>query len=161
MKALPRVELLTDETGGLIMSAHTSEGTVLQRKQRVRNASADHASAAMPGTAIAPGHRCEARMDYRGLCSYEVLKTIKKESVVIEQGEAIALNRSTEGMLLFMRQAPRAKQLIEVHIPRYGWGKTMNVFDVRWIKPVQVESFGNLYLVGCRRVFGPCHYLSR
>ena len=100
-------------------------------------------------------------MDYRGLCSYEVLKTIKKESVVIEQGEAIALNRSTEGMLLFMRQAPRTKQLIEVHIPRYGWGKTMNVFDVRWIKPVQVESFGNLYLVGCRRIFGPCHYLSR
>jgi hypothetical protein len=75
-----------------------------------------------------------------------VLEAIEKKSAVIERGKAIALNRSTEGMLLFMGRAPHAKPLIEVH--------------VRWIRPVQVESFGDLYLVGCRRMFGPCHYLS-
>ena len=94
------------------------------------------------------------------MCSYEALEVIDEESVVIEQGEAFALNRSTEGMLLFMGRAPHAKQLIEVNNPRSGWGRTANVFETRWIKPVHVESHGNLYLVGCRRIFGPCHYLS-
>ncbi|HSL04351.1 MAG TPA: hypothetical protein VK901_12555 [Nitrospiraceae bacterium] len=142
------------------MATHTSEATVVQKKHNARNTAAAHASAVMPGTAIDPDRRCEARMDYRHLCSYEVIEAIKEESVVIEQGKAIALNRSTEGMLLFMRQAPHVTQLIEVRTPRSRWGRTMNVFDVRWITPVQVESFGNLYLVGCRRIFGPCHYRS-
>ena len=99
-------------------------------------------------------------MEYWGMCSYEVFEAIDEESVVIEQGEAFALNRSAEGMLLFMGQVAHAKQLIEVHTPRSGWGRTANVFEVRWTRPIQVESLGNLYLVGCRRMFGPCHYLS-
>jgi hypothetical protein len=99
-------------------------------------------------------------MQYRSECSYEVLDAIDEESVVIEQGEAFALNRSAKGMLLFMGQAPHAKQLIEVNTPRFGWGWTANVFEVRWTRPVQMESLGNLYLIGCRRIFGPCHYLS-
>jgi len=114
----------------------------------------------MPATTIPPGRRCEARMEYRGMCSYEVFEAIDEESAVIDQGEAFAINRSTEGILLFMGQAPHAKQLIEVHTPRSGWGRTANVFEVRWTRPIQVESLGNLYLVGCRRIFGPCHYLS-
>ena len=148
------------------MARHGSESTLPQssvfpqQKQMVENTGADQASTARPGTVVEQGRRGDARMDYRRLCSYEVLEAIEEESVVIEQGEAIALNLSAEGILLFMRQAPHSKQLIEVHISRSGWGKTMIVFDVRWIKPVQTESFGNLYLVGCRRMFGPCHYLS-
>ena len=59
-----------------------------------------------------------------------------------------------------MALAPHAKQLIEVHTPRFGWGRTVNVFEVRWARPVQAESLGNLYLIGCRRILGPCHYLS-
>jgi hypothetical protein len=94
------------------MATHTSEATVPQQKHNAGNTDADHASAAMPGTAIDPDRRCEARMDYRHLCSYEVIEAIEEESVVIKQGKATALNRSTEGMLLFMRQAPHVKQLI-------------------------------------------------
>lgn len=148
------------------MAKHSSESTLPQssvfpqQKQKVENADADYASAAVLGAAIDQRRRCEARTDYRRLCSYEVLEAIEEESVVIEQGETVVLNRSAEGILLFMRQAPHSKQLIEVHTSRSGWGKTINVFDDRWIRPVQVESFGNLYLVGCRRIFGPCHYLS-
>lgn len=63
-------------------------------------------------------------------------------------------------MLLLIAMAPYTKQLIEVHTSRFAWGKTVNVFETRWAKPLQVESVGNLYLVGCRRIFGPCHYLS-
>lgn len=142
------------------MAKYTSESTVAHQKQNMESPDAAHASTAGLGAAIDQRRRCEARTDYRHLCSYEVLEAIEEESVVIEQGETVALNRSAEGILLFMRQAPHSKQLIEVHTSRSGWGKTIHVFDVRWIRPVLVESFGSLYLVGCRRIFGPCHYLS-
>jgi hypothetical protein len=89
-----------------------------------------------------------------------MLEIIDEKSAVIEEGKAFALNRSTEGMLLFMGRPPHAKQIIKVHTILSGWGRTANVFEVRWTRPVQVESLGNLYLVGCRLIFGPCHYLS-
>lgn len=148
------------------MATHTLEAmlshytAVTLQEQHVRKREVDQASGVMPATTITPGRRCEARMEYRCMCSYEVLEAIDEESVVIEQGEALALNRSTEGVLLFMGRAPHAKQLIEVRTFRSGWGRTVNVFETRWAKLVQVESLGNLYLVGCRRIFGPCHYLS-
>ena len=148
------------------MAKHTHEEMLSHsaaarlQEQSGGNKDVDQAPAVMPATTIPLGRRCEARMKYRGMCSYEVFEAIDEESAVIDQGEAFALNRSTEGILLFMGQAPHAKQLIEVHIPRSGWGRTANVFEVRWTRPVQVESPGNLYLVGCQRIFGPCHYLS-
>ena len=140
------------------MLSHSAAG--IPREQKVEHTDASHAPAVKSTTAISPERRGEARIDDRCLCSYEVLEAIEEESVVIGQGKAMALNRSTEGVLLFLRQAPHARQLIEVHIPRFGLGRTVNVFDVRWIRPVQVRSLGNLYLVGCRRIFGPCDYLS-
>ena len=140
------------------MLSHSA--AVTQWERNVGNNDVDRASAVMPAITILAWHRCEARMDYRSMCSYEVLEVIDEKSFVIEDGKAFALNRSTEGMLLIMALAPHAKQLIEVHTLRSGWGRTANVFEVRWTRPVQVESFGNLYLVGCRRIFGPCHYLS-
>jgi hypothetical protein len=148
------------------MATHTleamlSRSTVVKlQEQNVGNKDIVQASAMMPATTIPPRRRCEARMEYRCMCSYEVLEAIEEESVVIEQGEAFTLNRSAEGILLLMGRAPHAKQLIEVHTSRSGWGRTVNVFEARWTEPVQVESLGNLYLVGCRRTFGPCHYLS-
>ena len=142
-----------DETGGVIVTTHRTKGKVPQQKQTVRNTSADHASAAMPDTAIAPGHRCEARMDYRDLCSYEVLESIGKGSVVIRQGNAFALNWSVGGMLFLIALAPHTKQLIEVRTSRSGWVRTVNIFETRWTKSIQVGSQGNLYLVGCRRIF--------
>jgi hypothetical protein len=148
------------------MATHTPEQTLsyaaagTQPEQKAGSTDAGHRFAAMPAMAPSLGRRCEARKDYQCLCSYEVLEAIEEQSVVITQGKAVALNRSTQGMLLFMRQAPHAKQLIEVHTPRSRWCRTMMVLDVRWTRLVQVESFGDLYLVGCRRTFGPCHYLS-
>ena len=109
---------------------------------------------------IPPERRREARKSYRRRCSYEMLESIEEDSIVTRQGEVFALNRSKEGMLLLMGQAPHRKQLIEVHSPRSRSGQAVNVFETRWAKPVPVESLGNLYLVGCRRIFGPLHYLS-
>ena len=148
------------------MAMHTLEAmlshvaAVTQREQSVGIKDVSQASAVMPTTAIPSGRRCEARMEYRCMCSYGMLEGIEKESALIEQGVAFTLNRSTEGMLLLMGQSPGAKQVIEVRTPRSRWSRTVTVFEARWARPVQVESFGNLYLVGCRRTYGPCHFWS-
>jgi hypothetical protein len=155
------------ETGGLVMATHTFEAMFFshsaaapKREQKVGNRDIDQVSVVTPAMATLPERRREARMDYRHMCSYAVFEPIEGKSVVIEQGEAFALNRSTEGILLLMGQAPHAKQLIELHTSRSGWDRSATVFETRWVKPLQVESLGSLFLVGCQRVFGSCHYLS-
>ena len=140
------------------MLSHCAAVTL--QEQKLGDKDVDQASVVMPATTIPPGRRCEARMKCRSMCSYEMFEATEEESVVIEKGVAFALNRSTEGMLLLMGQAPHMKQLIEMYTPRSRWSRTANVFEARWTRPVPVESLGNLYLVGCRRTFGPRHYLS-
>ena len=120
----------------------------------------DRVSTELPATTFPPGRRSETRMSYRSLCPYEVFEAKEGQSVIIGQGKAFALNQSMGGMLLLMDLAPQTKQLIEVRTRRSGWGWTLNILEARWAKPVQVESLGNMYLVGCRRVFASCHYLS-
>ncbi len=149
------------------MAIHTLEklfshsAPVSPQEQSVENnKEVDSASALPSPTAISPQRRCEERMDYRHMCSYEIRETISGESVIIGEGGAFVVNRSTEGMLLLMALAPHAKQLIEVHISRSGWRRTLSIFEPRWAKPRQLESHGDLYLVGCRRKFGPCDYWS-
>ena len=133
---------------------------IIAQEQHVEDLDLQQASAVLSAATVPPARRGEARVEYRSMCTYEVLEADDDQSVVIEQGEAFTLNRSTEGILLIMGKAPQNTQSIEVHTSRFGWGKTVNVFEVRWSKPVQVESLGHLYLVGCRRTFGPCHYLA-
>ena len=148
------------------MATHTLEemfshsAAARLQEQNVGNNDVIQASGVMPAATIPPGRRCDMRTEYRSMCSYKMLDAIEEESVVIEKGVAFALNQSKEGMLLLMGEAPQAKQLIEVYSPRSRWSRTANVFEARWTRPIQVESLGNLYLVGCRRIFGPCHYLS-
>ncbi len=148
------------------MATHTFEGMLshsaaaLRREQKVGSIDIDQSSVVTSAMAALSERRREARMDNRHMCSYAVFEPIEGKSVVIEQGEAFALNRSMEGILLIMGQAPHAKQLIELHTPRSRWGRTVTVFEARWVKPVQVKSLGSLYLVGCQRVFDSCHYLS-
>jgi hypothetical protein len=135
---------------------------VFQREQSLDNTKdIDSASALWPSPpAASPQRRCEERTDYRHMCSYEIRETIGGESGVIGEGGAFVVNRSKEGILLLMALAPQAKQFIEVRISHSGWRKSLSIFEPRWTKPRQVESHGELYLVGCRRKFGPSHYLS-
>lgn len=135
---------------------------VSQQEQNVENNNdVDSASALLPSpTAISQQRRSEERVDYQYMCSYEIREVIGGESVVIGDGGAFVVNRSKQGILLLIAFPPRAKQLIEVRISRFGWRRTLSIFEPRWTKPRQVESHGDLYLVGCRRKFGPCNYLS-
>lgn len=124
-------------------------------EQKVEPKDAARVVAEKPATTVPLERRGAARMDYRQMCSYEVLEAVEEESVVIRQGEAFAFNRSTEGMLLLMGQALNQNQLLEVQSLQSGLGRTVNVFETRWARPVPVESLGNLYLIGCQRIFGP------
>lgn len=134
--------------------------SVALQEQAVEVAEGDQLIAAIPGEAGSLWRRGEARTAFRQLCSYEVLEVAEGESFVIEQGEGYTLNQSAEGILLFLGRHMEEKQLVEVHTARSKWGRTANIFEVRWSKPVQMESGETLYLLGGRRVFGPCDYLS-
>jgi hypothetical protein len=133
---------------------------VTRRKRNIGNQDVGQAFAVMPAMAIPSERRCEARVEYRCRCSCELVEAIDEELAFFEQGEAFALNRSAEGMLLVMGRALHVMQLIEVHAFHSRWGQTVNVYEARWTRPIQVESLGNLYLVGCRRIFGPLYHRS-
>lgn len=142
------------------MAKYTSEATVAHQKQNMDNADADHTSSTMPSKAIQAGRRSEARKDDRRPCSYEIRETIEHESVVVGHGEAFAVNRSMEGVLLLMATAPHAKQLLEVHSLESRWSRTVSIFEPRWVRTIPVESQEHRFLVGCGRIVGPCHYMS-
>jgi len=133
---------------------------VTRRKRNIGNQDVGQAFPVMPAMAIPSERRCKVRVKYRYRCSYEVAEAIDEELAFINQGEAFALNQSAEGLLLVMGRDLHVTQLIEVHASHSRWGRTTNVYEARWTKPILVESFGNLYLVGCRRIFGPCHDVS-
>ena len=99
------------------MAFHSA--AITQREWNVANNNVGQAPVVMSATAISPGCRCEARMDYRRMYSYEVFEAIGERSVVTGQGEAFAVNRSTEGMLLLTARS-LAKQLTEVQTPPFG-----------------------------------------
>jgi len=147
-------------TTHVLVALHSDNTTVALKEPRVENKEVSRLFNTMTAAAIPPERRCEARVEYRCRCSYEVAEVIDEELAFFEQGEALAFNRSAEGLLLIIGRDLHVTQLIEVHTFHSRWGRTANVYEARWTRPIEVESLGNLYLVGCRRIFGPCHYLS-
>jgi hypothetical protein len=116
---------------------------------------------AVPGAEVgtlAPTRRREARFEEQKLCSYELCESIDEDAVVIQQGEVYSVNRSEHGILVLMGHAPRRQQLLELHIPESRWRRSLNLYEVQWTKPVEVDAHGELYLVGCRLTFGPSRY---
>jgi hypothetical protein len=102
--------------------------------------------------------RQEHRVSEQRVCSYALCESIDEAEVVIQEGEAYSLNRSHHGILLLMAYSPDATQNLELHIPEAKWRRSLNLYEVQWTKPVLIESRGDLYLVGCRLMFGPSRY---
>ena len=110
---------------------------------------------------IRPEHtarRQEHRVLEQRACTYTLCESIDEAGVVIQEGRAYSLNRSQHGILLLLGYSPNAKQILELHIPEAHWRRSVNLYEVQWTKPVSIESCGDLYLVGCRLVFGPSRY---
>jgi hypothetical protein len=143
---------MATRTLGVLRSYNTR---VTLRGQKVRNEEVTQASGMAPVATVSPERRCGARVEYRCICSYEVLDVFNEGLVVVQQGEAFVLNRSRDGILLFLGQPFREEQLIRVDIACSGWDRIGSVFEPRWTKPIHVESLGSLYLVGCRRISPP------
>jgi len=127
----------------------------IRQDRKMNNREAAQASVVMPAASSSPERRCGARVEYRCMCSYEVLDVFIEGLVAVQQGEAFVLNRSRDGILLLLGQPFREEQLIRVDIARPGWDQIGIVFESRWTKPIHVESLGSLYLVGCRRISPP------
>ena len=110
---------------------------------------------------ISPEHgarRQEHRVSEQRVCSYALCESIDDAGVVIQEGEAYSLNRSHHGILLLMAYPPDAKRILELHIPEAKWRRSLNLYEVQWTKPVSIDSRRDLYLVGCRLMFGPSRY---
>ena len=104
--------------------------------------------------------RREPRVELWQACTFEASASHEEKPPLTQTGEAVALDQSQEGMLLLMEHAPTPTKLLEIHTSHSLGRKTLLVFDVRWVKPLEVPSVGHYYLVGCRRTFGPYHYVQ-
>jgi len=61
-----------------------------------------------------------------------MIEGLSEDSIVIHQGEALALNISSEGILLLMDQARQVQQLIEVHTLSSKRSHTVTLFESNW-----------------------------
>lgn len=127
---------------------------------RVGNLNAD---AAMVGVrkdveVSSPSRRREERVNEQKVCAYSLCESLNGERVMIEQGEVYCINRSEHGILVLMGGRPRKRQLLELHVAETRWEYSLSLYEVQWTKLVPVESQGELFLVGCRLVFGASRY---
>jgi len=104
--------------------------------------------------------RREERAELWQPCTFETSEVPGEQTVVTESGDAVTLDESQNGMLLLMKAAPAPTKLLEIHTPHSLGRNTLRVFDIRWVKPIQIPSVGEYYLVGCRRTFGPYPYVQ-
>ena len=93
-------------------------------------------------------------------CAYQMIEQLGGESLVIETGQALTVNRSAGGMLLIMSHAPETERYLEVHTNPICGRRTAYLMEVRWSKPVRQGAEGDLFLVGCRCTFSPCQYFQ-
>ncbi len=101
-----------------------------------------------------PSRRREARMNEQQVCAYSLCESFDHERVIIEQGEVYCINRSKHGILVLMGSRPQNKQFLELQIAETRWEHSLSLYEVQWTKVVPVESQGELFLAGCRLVFG-------
>jgi hypothetical protein len=102
--------------------------------------------------------RREVRVNEQKVCAYSLCESLNGEQVTIEQGEVYCINRSEHGILVLMGSRPRSRQLLELHVAETRWEYSLSLFEVQWTKSIPIESQGELFLVGCRLVFGAFRY---
>jgi hypothetical protein len=123
------------------------------------NAGAAMAKASQEAEASFPHSRQrEVRVNEQKVCAYVLCESVDGKRVIIEQGEVYSLNRSEHGILVLMGSQPQNRQLLELHVAETRWEYSLNLYEVQWAKVVPVESHGDLFLVGCRLVFGASRY---
>ncbi|MDF0651265.1 MAG: hypothetical protein P0121_07315 [Nitrospira sp.] len=127
---------------------------------RGRNLNAEAAVAGVRKDAEAsfPSRRREMRVGEQKVCSYSRCESFDGEQVTIEQGEGYCINRSEHGILVMIGERPQQRQLLELHVAETRWEYSMSLYEVQWTKMLPIESNGELFLVGCRLIFGASRY---
>lgn len=95
--------------------------------------------------------RREARVEDRHWYTYEIYEPGLDGADAVVEGRLLSLNRSAHGILLLMREAPHARQLIALDNPRLGWHRSTMVYEVCWVRALPIDSDGSQFLVGCRQ----------
>lgn len=75
----------------------------------------------------------------------------------LEEGEGTVVDDSATGFRLLLGIAPPGGQLLEIQTAQ-SLKRSIYLLEVCWTKPVRQEARGQLYLVGCRLMFGPSHF---
>ncbi len=114
----------------------------------------------LPESVIHEEQGREKREPVLQVCTYDMIEIRDEGLVTTTSGKAYSLNRSERGMLLLMGCAPTRTQYLEVHTAESFRRRAASVLEVRWTRVARIESEGELYLVGCKRLFGPCPYLQ-
>lgn len=102
--------------------------------------------------------RSEERYAFQGLCHYEMIEGVTQSQVLLQRGEAITVNVSSQGVMLLMDQPPQVHQLIEIRPALEAGRREFSLFEVRWSRPVPEAMPRTMHLVGCRLKFGVCPY---
>ena len=109
------------------------------------------------GIPAVPVHReCRSqdRIAFMGSCSYEISDFLGDESIAIHEGEAVAMNISAGGMLLFMDQAPPVEHVFLLRVPGSNIVKSPTVVEVCWTRAIPIEDYHKRYLVGVKFLSG-------
>ena len=107
---------------------------------------------------VCPSRRGEARVSEQKVCTYSLCESVDGGHVNIEQGEVYCINRSEHGILVLMGSRPRTQQLLELQVAETQREYSLSLYEVQWTKVVPVETHGELFLAGCRLVFGASRY---
>jgi hypothetical protein len=88
-------------------------------------------------------------------CPYEMSRFLNEKRVAFSQGDALAVNISTRGMLLLMPQVPDLKQVFDICVPiavkRVG---PSTVVEARWTRQVSIDAArGSMHFVGVKFLF--------
>lgn len=108
----------------------------------------------VPGVPLHQECRRQERVAFMGSCPYEISDFLGDESIAIHQGEALSMNISAGGMLLFMDQAPRVEQVFLLRVPASKIVKTPTLVEVCWTRAIPIEDYDKRYLVGVKFLSG-------
>lgn len=84
-------------------------------------------------------------------CPFEIIESLGQELTVTHRGEALAVNISSNGMLLLMDLPPPLKQELRVQVPTpLTMVKTPARAEVRWTREIRMDGAECRYFVGVR-----------
>lgn len=97
-----------------------------------------------------------ARVAVSRSCSYAMTEWRDSNALLFHEGEALSINVSSGGMLLLMPHSPHVRQVFEVYAPKPGEeGKTLALVEVRWTRPISMDSSEGMSLVGVEFLLNP------